>query len=66
MQIELNGQPREVAEGTTVGDLLVDLGLKRDGIAVAVHMRVIPRGEHARTALQPGDKVEIIQAVGGG
>jgi sulfur carrier protein len=66
VQIELNGAPREVPEGATIGSLLAELGLKRDGIAVAVHMRVVPRGEHDRTALQPGDKVEIIQAVGGG
>lgn len=66
MDIELNGAPREVPEGSTIGSLLETLGMRRDGIAVAVHMRVIPRGEHDQTLLQPGDKVEIIQAVGGG
>lgn len=66
MDIELNGAPHEVPAGSTIGSLLETLGMRRDGIAVAVHMRVIPRGEHDQTLLQPGDKVEIIQAVGGG
>lgn len=66
MDIELNGAPHAVPEGTTIGGLLDSLGLRRDGIAVAVHMRVVPRGEHDQTPLQAGDKVEVIQAVGGG
>lgn len=66
MQIELNGVTREVERSTTVGRLLDDLGLQRDGIAVAVGMQVVPRGEQDSRRLEPGDRVEIIQAVGGG
>lgn len=66
MDIELNGAPHTVPDGATIGSLLESLGVRRDGVAVAVHMRVVPRGEHDQTPLQPGDKVEIIQAVGGG
>lgn len=66
MQIELNGTPHEVSDASTIGHLLETLEIRRDGIAVAVNLRVVPRGEHDRTALQAGDRVEVIQAVGGG
>jgi len=66
VKIELNGVTREVDRSTTVGSLLDELGLGRDGIAVAVGMRVVPRGEQDSRRLEPGDQVEIIQAVGGG
>ena len=66
MKIELNGVTRVVARSTTVGGLLDELGLRRDGIAVAVDMQVVPRGEQDSRRLEPGDRVEIIQAVGGG
>jgi len=66
VKIELNGVTREVERSTTVGRLLDDLGLQRDGIAVAVGMQVVPRGEQDSRQLEPGDRVEIIQAVGGG
>ncbi|MEC7946661.1 MAG: sulfur carrier protein ThiS [Myxococcota bacterium] len=66
MQIELNGNPHDVSEAATIGHLLETLEIRRDGIAVAVNLRVIPRSEHDRTTLQAGDRVEVIQAVGGG
>ena len=64
--IRVNGEPREIAPGTTVAALLASLGLARDGIAVAIDLVVIPRGQHAGRVIQPGESVEVIQAVGGG
>jgi sulfur carrier protein len=50
-----------------VRSLLEELGIaEREGTAVAVNMEVVPRGVHVATALQAGDQVEIVQAVGGG
>lgn len=66
MKIRLNGEEREVADGTSVGMLLESMGLRRDGIAVAVDKQVVPRGDHDRTALREGADVEVIRAVGGG
>jgi sulfur carrier protein len=66
MRIRLNGEEREVAAGVTVGALLNELGLRRDGIAVAINLQVVPRGEHDQRALVEGDKIEVLQAVGGG
>ena len=66
MRIFLNGQPRDVPASHTVAALLSDLGLSRDGIAVAVDERVVPRGEHDLRTLREDTRVEVIRAVGGG
>ncbi len=64
MQIHLNGEPRELPPSMTVAELLAQLGVEH--VAVAVNMEVVPRSLRAERRLAPGDRVEIIQAVGGG
>jgi sulfur carrier protein len=67
MEVHINGELRTIPEGSTVRSLLEGLGIaEREGTAVAVNMEVVPRGAHVATALQAGDRVEIVQAVGGG
>ena len=66
MKIVVNGAPRDVPDGITIGALLDQLSIPRAGVAVAVAMRVVPRSDHDSTPLNPDDHVEIIQAVGGG
>lgn len=66
IDIRLNGQPARVAEATTVAALLTDLGALGPGLAVAVNEEVVGRAHYAGVVLQPGDRVEVIQAVGGG
>ncbi len=67
IEIRINGEPHALPEGSTVRSVLEELGIAdREGTAVAVNMEVIPRGAHVATALQAGDQVEIVQAVGGG
>ncbi len=66
MLIYVNGQPQEQPEASTVAALLDRLGCPPEGVAVALNMAVVPRSQRATTILNPGDRVEIIQAVGGG
>jgi sulfur carrier protein len=66
LRVRVNGEDREVRDGITVGALLTELGLRRDGIAVAINLQVVPRGEHDQRVLIEGDKIEVLQAVGGG
>ena len=67
IEIVINGEKRSIAEESTVHSLLEELGVaQRQGTAVAVNMAVVPRKAHAATVLQAGDRVEIVQAVGGG
>ena len=66
MQIQLNGQPRDLADGATLAALLEREGLGQRRVAVEVNGRIIPRGRHAEHVLQPRDRVEIVHALGGG
>jgi sulfur carrier protein len=64
--ILVNGEGRDVADGTTLDSLLDVIGVRRDGTAVALNDDVVPRTRHASTALHEGDRLEIIVAVAGG
>lgn len=66
MRIVVNGEPREVAPGTGVPDLLLELGLSDRPCAVEVNERVVPKGKHASCALKDGDRIELVTLVGGG
>lgn len=62
----MNGDAREVPDGSTVEALLRSLDAQRDGTAVALNDGVVPRARHADTPLHEGDRLEIIVAVAGG
>jgi len=66
MTIQVNGEAREVAPGSTLGALLDALGVRRDGMAVACNDAVVPRARVDAAPLAPGDRIEIIVAVAGG
>ncbi|MDJ0738256.1 MAG: sulfur carrier protein ThiS [Gammaproteobacteria bacterium] len=66
MQIVLNGEPREVADDATLAVLIDALELPTPRYAVEVNAELIPRSEHAGHALHADDRVEIVQAIGGG
>ncbi len=66
MQIQLNGEPRELAPATSVLQLLEQLGLVGRRVAVELNLDIVPRSAHATTILQPGDRVEVVHAIGGG
>lgn len=66
MNIQLNGEPRAVAEAITIAALLSELELTGKRIAVEINGEIAPRSQHAARTLQTGDRVEIVQAIGGG
>ena len=67
IDVFVNGDKRSIPEASTVRSLLESLGVAdRQGTAVAVNMTVVPRQAHADLVLQSDDRVEIVQAVGGG
>ena len=66
MQIFVNGKAHEVADGATVGALVSQMTLERRRIAVEVNQELVPRALHDAHVLQPGDQIEIVQAIGGG
>ena len=66
MQIEVNGERREVSAGMTVAVLLAELGVSQGPVAVERNQVIVPRAQHASTALSDGDRLEVVQFVGGG
>jgi sulfur carrier protein len=66
IQIHVNGEPREVPEGTSVEALLAALGLPRDAVAVERNARLVRKQERESTLLAAGDQIEIVTLVGGG
>ncbi|MCV6637814.1 sulfur carrier protein ThiS [Candidatus Albibeggiatoa sp. nov. NOAA] len=66
MDIQLNGEPKQIIEQATVQDLLADLGLTQKRLAVEVNQEIVPRSQFEQHILNPNDKVEIVHAIGGG
>jgi thiazole synthase len=65
-KVFVNGDYREVGDGTTVETIVRELGVDGRGTAVAVNGEVIPRGKWAETELYDGQEVEVLHAVQGG
>ena len=66
MNIHINGQPREVAGELTVTALLDELGYGEKRVAVERNGELVPKSRHGETVLADGDRIEIVQAIGGG
>jgi len=69
MQLIINGQSREfpaLPVPATVTDLVAALDLKGDRVAIEHNGSIVSRAEWTGTAIQPGDKFEIVHFVGGG
>lgn len=64
--IVLNGDPRSIAAGRSVADLVAELGLLPAQVAVEKNREIVPRAAHAQTPLHDGDILEIVTFVGGG
>ena len=66
MQIQVNGQPRDCRLGLTVGDLLRELAITTERVAVELNLEILDRKDFERRSLQQGDRVEILSFIGGG
>lgn len=66
IRIELNGQTREIHEGSSVADLLVLDGADRQQVAVVVNERIVRPDDRPACILQENDQVEVLVFAGGG
>lgn len=66
MNIQLNGEPMEIAEAATIATLLATLSLTGKRLAVEVNEDIVPRSQHGEYELKSGDCVEVVHAIGGG
>jgi sulfur carrier protein len=64
--ITVNGEQRATKPGSTVTDLLLEMGLDPGRVAIERNLELLSRPEWQRTSIQPGDRYEIVQFVGGG
>ena len=64
--IVVNGENHAAMPGATVIDLLRELGLDSGRVAVERNLEILPRSKWGETALEAGDRFEIVQFVGGG
>jgi len=65
MKLTLNGETHET-EADTVRDLIAELGLAGQAVAVEVNQQVVPKKQHDQTRLSAGDQIELVTLVGGG
>ena len=66
MQIFVNGEPKECREGASLAELIAQLGMKGDRVAVELNREIVPRVQWSATELHDGDRLEIVHFVGGG
>jgi len=66
MDIELNGQPHRAAENQSVQDLIEQLDLARQALAVAINLEVVPRDLWPQRRLRANDRVDLVRPIGGG
>lgn len=65
-RVEVNGESRPLPSATSVQALLMELGLAGKRVAVALNRSVVPRSHYNETLVSAGDRIEILEAVGGG
>jgi len=67
-KITVNGEEKEVSRELTVMELLEETGVefREVGLAVAINEEIVPKSEYTTRRVREGDRVEIVQLVGGG
>jgi len=65
-KIQLNGDPYEINDGTNLNELLNKLKIQKNKIAIEVNGEIVEKNKYPNLILNKGDKVEIVQFIGGG
>ena len=66
MIIVVNGNQTDIAQGSSISELIKVVGLDRERVAVELNKRIVRRADWDSTTISEGDKVEIVHFVGGG
>jgi thiamine biosynthesis protein ThiS len=66
MRLTINGEERRFGDVTDVAGLVAALGLNPKKVAVERNLEIVPRSLYAATVLADGDRIEIVNFVGGG
>jgi sulfur carrier protein len=66
MKLIINGEEKEIASGITIHELLEQLEVKDKVMACAVNMEIVKKENWKSYTPQDGDKLEVLEFVGGG
>lgn len=66
IQLQVNGERKELRAGMTVRELLDQLGLNPGRVAIEYNLEILPKTKWEETRVAAGDRFEIVQFVGGG
>ena len=66
MEIFVNGKPQQIRDELNVAQLLAEMGVAQQRLAIEVNREIVPRSAYATQQLKAGDCLEMVQAVGGG
>ncbi len=66
MQVQVNGEGREVSDGLKLSELVKELALAPERVAIELNQKVVRRNRWPETMLADGDRIEIVHFVGGG
>jgi thiamine biosynthesis protein ThiS len=66
MRLQINGDEKDFAGELSLADLVAQLGMKADRVAVELNREIVSRTQWAETSLHDGDKLEVVHFVGGG
>ena len=65
-KIQLNGDPYEISNGTNLNELLNNLKIQKNKVAVEVNGEIVEKNKYPNLILNKDDKVEIVHFIGGG
>ncbi|MGB5725893.1 MAG: sulfur carrier protein ThiS [Thiogranum sp.] len=66
MELIINGKAEQLPEGTSAAQLIEQLGLTNERLAMEVNREILPRSSFEAHILKAGDQIEIVRAIGGG
>ncbi len=66
MHLFINGDEKSFADSLSLAQLIEQLGMKGDRVAVELNREIISRAQWPETSLRDGDRLEIVHFVGGG
>jgi len=66
MRITVNGELFDAQKSETLADLLKELGMRPERLAVEINMSIVKKADYAICLLKEGDSIEIVNFVGGG
>ncbi len=66
MQVFVNGETKKIPDGLTVSGLLEHLEIKHERVAVEINEEIVRKATYGEVMVNEGDRVEVVQFMGGG